>query len=250
MRRAGGRDWAVGLAPFYKCSNEHAGPLGGNVTTCHIPEKDSLSVNREFVSQQCPVSWNQKTTNQKKGFFFLRWDGQHWAPVKQRSSHSDANKKPGTHCKATCFRAEKEKFKFVFLKTCLCLHEMCFVVDKPFFFFWKPDKLKAAKSETLSSGSRLTQCSLTWLFRSACRENFTGRTSCWWSSHPSDMAWRTTCRCGRSRGSWGSAPAGCGWPWTGASDTRRKGRSPTRRPPRLRHRQACQVILIRRLCLF
>lgn len=51
MRRAlvveGG---SFGLAPFDKCSNEHARPLGGNVTICHIPEKDSLSVNTEFVS--------------------------------------------------------------------------------------------------------------------------------------------------------------------------------------------------------
>lgn len=82
----------------------------------------------------------------------------------------------------------------------------------------------------------------------ACRKTLlraapkVGRTSYWWSSHPSDMAWRTTCRCGRSRGSWGSAPAGCGWPWTGASDTRRKGRSPTRRPPRLRHGQTRSVM--------
>lgn len=63
------------------------------------------------------------------------------------------------------------------------------------------------------------------------------------------MALRTTCRCGQSRGSWGSAPAGCGWPWTGASGTRRKGRSPTRRPPRLRHGRTHRVNSICQTCL-
>lgn len=46
--RAGGGGRSVGFAPFYKCYNEHARPLGGNVTICHIPVKDSLSMNRDF----------------------------------------------------------------------------------------------------------------------------------------------------------------------------------------------------------
>ena len=68
-----------------------------------------------------------------------------------------------------------------------------------------------------------------------------GRTSCWWASRPSRRASQTTSRCARSRGSWGSAPAGCGWLWTGACGTRTTGRSPTPRPPRLHMTQVVRL---------
>lgn len=59
------------------------------------------------------------------------------------------------------------------------------------------------------------------------------RTFCWWASHPSRRVWQTTCRCEQSCDSWGSAPASCGWLWTAACDTRRKGRSPIAHHPQL-----------------